>query len=378
MFEKKLKLFKLLGFEVGIDLSWIFIAILIAWSLSTGFFPFHYKDLSTQTYWLMGIIGALGLFVSIILHEFSHSVTARRYGMEMKGITLFIFGGVAEMPDEPPSPKAEFMLAIMGPIASIVLGVLFYLLYQLGNQLGWRDPVNGVIQYLSTINFILAIFNMLPAFPLDGGRVLRSILWRMKQNLKWATRVSSQIGSGFGILLIILAVIQILNNNFIGGMWWFLIGMFLQNAAKSSYRQLLTKKALGGHTVERFMKTDPVTVTPDVSLRDLVEEYVYRHHFKMFPVIQDSDQLAGCITTREVKQRPKETWEDIKVGDLTSPCSSDNTVSPETDAVEALTLMNKTGSSRLMVTRGDRLVGVITLKDMLDYLTIKIDLEEEA
>ena len=378
MFEKKLKLFKLLGFEVGIDLSWIFIAILIAWSLSTGFFPFHYKNLSAQTYWLMGIIGALGLFVSIILHEFSHSLTARRYGMEMKGITLFIFGGVAEMPDEPPSPGAEFMLAIMGPIASVVLGVAFYLLFRLGNQLGWRDPVNGVIQYLSTINFILAVFNMLPAFPLDGGRVLRSILWRMKQDLRWATRVSSQIGSGFGILLIILAVIQILNNNFIGGMWWFLIGMFLQNAAKSSYRQLLTKKALGGHTVERFMKTDPVTVTPDVSLKDLVEEYVYRHHFKMFPVIQDSDRLAGCVTTREVKQRPKETWEEIKVGELTSPCSSDNTVSPETDAVKALTLMNKTGSSRLMVTRGDRLVGVITLKDMLDYLTLKTDLEEEA
>jgi Zn-dependent protease/predicted transcriptional regulator len=376
--EKRLKLFKLLGFEVGIDLSWVFIAILIAWSLSTGFFPFHYEDLDTQTYWIMGIIGAVGLFISIIFHEFSHSVTARRYGMEMKGITLFIFGGVAEMPDEPPTPKAEFMMAIMGPIASILLGVLFYLLYQLGNQLGWRDPVNGVIQYLSTINFILAIFNMLPAFPLDGGRVLRSILWRVKQNLKWATRVSSQIGSGFGILLIILSIVQILNNNFIGGMWWFLIGMFLRNAAKSSYQQLLTKKALGGHTVERFMKTDPVTVTPEISLRDLVEDYVYRHHFKMFPVVQDSDQLAGCVTTREVKQKPKERWDEINVGDLTNPCSSENTVTPETDAVQALSLMNKTGSTRLMVTRGDRLVGVITLKDMLDYLTLKIDLEDAA
>lgn len=378
MFEKRLKLFKLMGFEVGVDLSWVFIAILIAWSLSTGFFPFHYENLSTQTYWLMGIIGALGLFASIIIHEFSHSVTARRYGMEMKGITLFIFGGVAEMDDEPPSPGAEFMMAIMGPIASILLGIGFYLLYQLGNQFGWRDPVNGVIEYLSDINFILAIFNLLPAFPLDGGRVLRSILWRVKQNLKWATRVSSRIGSGFGIFLIIFAVIQVLNNNFIGGMWWFLIGMFLRNAAKSSYQQLLTKKALGGHTVERFMKTDPVTVSPDLSLKDLVEDYVYRHHFKMFPVIQDSDRLAGCVTTREVKQRPKEVWETTRVGELVSPCSSENTVTPETDAVEALALMNKTGSSRLMVTRGDRLIGVITLKDMLDYLTLKIDLEEDA
>jgi len=378
VFEKRLKLFKLMGFEVGVDLSWVFIAILIAWSLSTGFFPFHYENLSTQTYWLMGIIGALGLFASIIIHEFSHSVTARRYGMEMKGITLFIFGGVAEMDDEPPSPGAEFMMAIMGPIASILLGIGFYLLYQLGNQFGWRDPVNGVIEYLSDINFILAIFNLLPAFPLDGGRVLRSILWRVKQNLKWATRVSSRIGSGFGIFLIIFAVIQVLNNNFIGGMWWFLIGMFLRNAAKSSYQQLLTQKALGGHTVERFMKTDPVTVSPDLSLKDLVEDYVYRHHFKMFPVIQDSDRLAGCVTTREVKQRPKEVWETTRVGELVSLCSSENTVTPETDAVEALALMNKTGSSRLMVTRGDRLIGVITLKDMLDYLTLKIDLEEDA
>jgi Zn-dependent protease len=377
MFEKRIKLFKILGFEVGIDWSWIILAILIAWSLSVGLFPFRYKNLSTQTYWIMGIVGALGLFISIILHEICHSLVARKYGMPMKGITLFIFGGVAEMGEESPNPKAEFMMAIIGPISSIVIGIIFYGVYALGRENGWPEPINGVVQYLAYINGLLALFNLVPAFPLDGGRVLRSILWGLKNNLRWATRISSRIGEGFGILLIVLGAFQFLRGNFIGGMWWFVIGMFLRGTAKMSYQQLLIRKSLEGEMVRRFMKTDPVVVTPSITVGQLVEDYIYKYHYKMFPVVEDSDRLIGCVTTKQVKEVPREEWSWKKVGEIASSCSPDNTIGPRADATKALSIMSKSGLSRLMVTEGNRLVGVIALKDMLKFLALKVELEEQ-
>ena len=376
MFGNRIKLFKLLGFEVRVDWSWIIIAILIAWSLSKGLFPSYYKNLSPQTYWWMGIIGALGLFLSIIVHEFSHSLVARRYGLPMKGITLFIFGGVAEMEEEPASAKVEFMVAIAGPISSILIALIFYGIHAAGKQAGLAQPINGVVAYLAMINGILAVFNLLPAFPLDGGRVLRSILWGVKKNLRWATYVSSRIGSGFGILLIVLGVIQVFRGNFIGGMWWFLIGMFLQGAAKASYQQLLTRRALEGEPVRRFMKTDAVTVPPSISLERLVEEYVYKYHFKMFPVVQDHDRLLGCVTTKQIKEIPREEWSRRTVGDVASQCTPENTIGPHADAMKALSIMKQTGNSRLMVVEGGRLLGIIALKDLLELLSLKVELEQ--
>jgi CBS domain-containing protein len=226
------------------------------------------------------------------------------------------------------------------------------------------------------INGILAVFNLLPAFPLDGGRVLRSILWGLKKNLRWATYVSSRIGSGFGILLIVLGVIQVFRGNFVGGMWWFLIGMFLQGAAKASYQQLLTRRALEGEPVRRFMKTDAVTVSPSISLDELVEDYIYKYHFKMFPVVEDHDRLLGCITTKQVKEIPREEWSRRTVGDVASQCTPENTIEPQADAMKALSIMKQTGNSRLMVVEGGRLVGIIALKDLLELLSLKVELEQ--
>lgn len=375
MFGKRINLFKLLGFQVRIDFSWIIIAVLIAWSLSTGLFPVQFEGLSTQTYWIMGIVGAIGLFLSIIIHEFSHSLVARKYGMPMKGITLFIFGGMAEMTDEPPNPKAEFMMAAVGPISSIIIAGIFYAIYSAGVAGGIPKPVNGVVQYLAFINALLAAFNTVPAFPLDGGRVLRSVLWGIKGNLRWATRVSSFIGSGFGVLLIVLGVLNFFGGNFIGGMWWFLIGMFLYSAAKMSYQQLLTRRALEGESVRRFMKTDPVTVTPDMTLDKLVEDYVYVFHHKMYPVVSDSDRVEGCVTTRQIKEVPREEWNQKRVRDVQVKCSEENTISPDADAIKALSMMNKNGESRLIVKEGDRLAGVVALKDMLKFLSLRVELD---
>jgi len=375
MFGKRITLFKLFGFEVRLDLSWFILAILITWSLAKSFFPLYFKDLPESTYWWMGVAGTLGLFISIVLHELSHSLVARRYGIPMKGITLFIFGGVAEMDDEPPSPKAEFFMAIVGPLASIVIALVSYTIYLLGKQYGWSAPVNGIFLYLGIINMVLAIFNLLPGYPLDGGRVLRSALWHWKKNIRWATRISSQIGAAFGLGLIILGVASFIFGNIIGGIWWVLIGFFLRNASQMSYQQLFIRKALEGEHVRRFMKTDLVTVSSSMSIEELVEDYFYKHHFKMYPVLANS-KLIGFVTTRMVKEIPKEDWKLRKVEDIVRPCSDENTVSIDTDAMDALSKMYQSGNSRLMVLEDGELVGIITLKDMMEFLSIKMDIEK--
>jgi len=377
MFGARMKLFKLFGFEVRIDASWIVIAVLVTWSLAAGLFPYLYPGLSRQIYWSMGVVGALGLFISIIAHEFCHSLMARRYGMSMKGITLFIFGGVAEMGEEPPTARAEFMMAIVGPLSSMAIGIVFYLIHRLGLAAGWSSPVNGVIYYIAYINGILAAFNLLPAFPLDGGRVLRSILWGAWDNLRRATRVSSTIGSAFGIGLIFLGILQFINGNVIGGVWMFLIGLFLRNAAQMSYQQLLVRKSLEGEPVRRFMTVNPVTVQSSLTVAKLVEDYIYKYHHKMFPVME-GEKLVGCITTRQVKEIPQEAWGRETIREAASPCSADNTISPATDAVKALGMMSQGGVSRMLVVENGRLVGLVTLKDLLDFFSLKVELEEQG
>jgi Zn-dependent protease/CBS domain-containing protein len=375
MFRHRVTIFRLFGFEVRVDASWLFIALLITWSLAVGYFPYRYRGLSTGDYWWMGVVSALALFGSIVVHEFSHSLVARRYGLPMKGITLFIFGGVAEMGDEPRDAKTEFLMAIAGPIASIVIGVIFYLIYQ-GGAAVWPVPIVGVLAYLAWINWLLAAFNLIPAFPLDGGRVLRSALWHWNRNLSRATRVASTIGQGFGFLLMLLGVWQLFEANFISAIWWFLLGMFLRSAAKSSYRQLIIRQALEGEPVRRLMKTDPVTVSPDLSIEDLVEDYIYPKHFKMFPVVPaGSEKLAGCVTTNGVRKVPREEWNQHTVREVLQPCSPENTISPDTDAIDALAQISKSGQSRLMVVDRDRLVGILALKDLTGFLASKLDLE---
>lgn len=375
MFGKQIPLFKLLGFEVRIDISWVIIAVLVTWSLAAGFFPQYYPEFTTLTYWWMGAVGAIGLFISVIFHELCHSLVARRYGLTMKGITLFIFGGVAEMPEEPENAKTEFLMAIAGPASSIFLSFFFYGIYVLGFKGWFPKSFVAITGYLSLINLILAIFNLLPAFPLDGGRVFRAALWKWKNNLRWATHVASQFGSFFGLFLIFLGLLSIINGNLVGGIWWFLIGMFLRNASQMSYKQMMVRKALEGETVSDFMKKDPVTVSPSLSVQELVDDYIYKYHYKFFPVT-DNGKLVGCVTTRQVKGIPREEWNSRLVRDVAVRCSSDNTITSDTDAVKAMSVMNRMGNSRLMVVKDDRLEGIITMKDMLRFLSVKMDLDE--
>jgi Zn-dependent protease/predicted transcriptional regulator len=376
MFGKSITLFRLFGFAVRIDLTWIFIAVLVTWSLAEGIFPAQLKGQTTVIYWVMGVLGAVGLFLSIIFHELCHSLVARRFGLEMSGITLFIFGGVAEMTEEPRSPKAEFFMAAAGPLSSIVLGlaVLAVARFMPGPFFHPTSATKEVLLYLGEINLILAAFNLIPAFPLDGGRVLRAILWGRHGNIKRATRVTSSIGSGFGAILIVLGVVSFITGSFVAGVWWFLIGMFLRGAASQSYRQLLLRRELEGEPVRRFMTTEPVTVDPELYVRDLVEQYVFRTHHKLYPVV-DEDRLMGCVTLAQVKGVPRDKWDWTRVRDLASGCSEENTLSPDTDAMEALTRMRRHHVSRLMVVEGGHLVGILSLKDLMNFLSMKVELD---
>jgi CBS domain-containing protein len=292
----------------------------------------------------------------------------------MKGITLFIFGGVAEMSEEPPSARDEFNIAIVGPVSSFGMAAVFYGLSRIAQNAGWPVTVGGVMGYLALINVYLALFNLVPAFPLDGGRVLRAALWAWKKNLRWATRVASAIGQGFGVLLIVMGVARLFTGFFIGGMWLFLIGLFIRSAAKMSYQQLLLRRALEGDSLERFMNRDPVTVSPETRLDRLVDAYIYHYHHKLFPVVGD-DRLMGCITTRQVKDIPRDQWRGTTVGELAAACSDENTIDPGTDAVKALARMHRNKAGRLMVVKDGRLVGIIALKDLLHFLSMKIELE---
>jgi Zn-dependent protease/CBS domain-containing protein len=321
-------------------------------------------------------VGALALFASVVVHELAHAKAAQRFGLQIRGITLFIFGGVAEMTDEPPTPKSEFVVAIAGPLASIGLGLLFAAVAAVGSRLDWAISALGVLQYLAWINFIVVLFNLVPAFPLDGGRVLRSALWKWKNDLRWATRVTSTIGSGFGVVLIALGVLSFINGNLIGGLWWFLIGMFLRSAAQMSYRQLVVRQLLEGEPVLRFMHADPDTVPRSASISELVEDHVYRYHHKMFPVVENG-HLIGCVSTRDIREVPREEWDSRTVGEVMETCSPENTVPPKADAMRTLSKMNRTGRSRLLVVENDELKGVITLKDLTRFISLKLDIEEQ-
>jgi Zn-dependent protease/predicted transcriptional regulator len=374
MFGNRVTIGKLLGFPIKIDASWIFLAVLVTWSLATGVFPRQIEGLSNTLYWVMGGAGALALFASIIFHELGHAVVARRYGIGIRDITLFIFGGVAAMEDEPPNAKSEFWMAIAGPIASMVLAVGCWGIAAVLVPGDANTPAEAVIRYVGFMNGMLALFNIFPAFPLDGGRMLRAALWSLKGDLRWATRIASTGGSIFGLVLIALGIFVFVLGQIIPGLWWFMIGMFVRAASRASYQQVLLRQALAGEPVRKFMRANPVTVPTHCTVDTLVEDYIYRHHYKMMPVA-DNGHLQGCVTIKQIKDIPREEWGHKTVGEIMGGCTPDNSISPDADAMDALTAMNRTGNIRLMVVEDGQLAGVVTLKDLLEFLNLKMDLE---
>lgn len=374
MIGRQITLFRLYGIEVKLDASWLLLAALVMWSLATGYFPAQIPDRAASLYWSIAALGAAGLFSSIIFHEMCHSLVARAYGLSINGITLFIFGGVAEMADEPQSPKVEFLMAIAGPVSSYALALGFFAALAVFAANDGQTPLGALLSYLALINAMLATFNLVPAFPLDGGRVLRAALWQWKGNIRWATRHASQIGAAFGLGFVGIGVLTLSQGDIVGGLWFAVIGLFLNNAARASYTQLRTRQALEGLQVRRFMTRTPITVPPRLSLRELVDDYIYVSGHDTYPVVE-GNRLLGAVGLRQIKHIPQTQWQSVLVREIMSPCSPDNMISADADTVWAISLMQRGGNSRLLVVDGGHLVGIVALKDILRLLALKLDLE---
>ena len=375
MFGKRYNLLTFAGFKIGIDTSWFFIAIILVWTLAEGYFPYYYPNLTTGMYWLMGLLGMLGLFVSVILHELGHAVVARRFEMPISQITLFIFGGVAELKKEPPSPKAEFYVAIAGPIVSVIIALVMYFITAFGQQSGWPIMAIGVTAYLAMINTVVVLFNMVPAFPLDGGRVLRSILWWWTNNLGKATQIASAIGSGFGFALIFLGFLSFMTGNPIVGIWWVILGLFLHHAASATRTQFYIKRELQGETVQKFMTKSPISVPPDITVKIFIDQYMYQSHHHLYPVTENG-LLVGYISLKEVKAIAPEMWDKTLVSQAMVPRKDFQPIPPDSSALDALNRIQESNNAALIVESDGHLAGILTAQDLFKLISLKIELEE--
>jgi Zn-dependent protease/CBS domain-containing protein len=364
------KIGKIKGILIEVNASWFVIFALVTYSLAAGYFPLYYPDFDSTTRWVSSSAIALLFFVSVLLHELSHSLVSIKLGMPVKRITLFIFGGVAQIEKEPDEPMKELKMAIAGPAMSIFLYGLFFLLSAALRSVG--APLAAVVsfEYLSNINLTLAIFNLVPAFPLDGGRVLRAIIWRFSGNLQKSTKIASTMGSVFGYFLISMGVLLLLNGNTINGIWLVFIGWFINQMSRDSYQSMLLSDIFDKIKVGEFMTAEVVTVDRSLSVQELVENYFLRYKFAVFPVSQEG-RIIGIVSAASVKQLDKASRLQTTVGSITTPLSDKLVVSPSDIVSTAVKRLSANGVGRVLVMDQDNLLGIVSNTDVLNYMWIK-------
>ncbi|PXW72081.1 Zn-dependent protease [Loktanella sp. PT4BL] len=367
MFTSAIRLFNVGGFEIKLDPSWFLIAALITWSLATQYFPVALPGLADTNYILLAVLAMLGFFTSLLLHELAHSVVARSYGVRIRGITLFLFGGVAELETEVPSAKVEFRVAIAGPAMSIVLGVLFWMLAGASQAVMISPALPSVLAYLGTVNIVIAVFNMLPAFPMDGGRVLRAYLWARRGDLLSATRTAATSGRILAYGLIALGAYTVFLGAGPSGLWYVLIGFFVLAAARSAYQNQLMQSTFSGKTVSAVMIRDPVVVSPELTLSEFVNQVMLKHRVSFVPVVADG-VLIGQIDKDVLSAIDRDHWTNTRVGDVFAGLDVAVTI-PSDMAVRALLeLISQTGVRKFMVVDDHKLMGVVTLANLIGYL----------
>lgn len=363
-----LNLGKIAGISIYINVSWFIILVLLTWSLATGWFPIFYPGWTATTYWVISLVSALLLFVSVLLHELAHSLVARARGLSVKNITLFIFGGVSNIEQEPTSPGVEFQMAVVGPVVSLLIGLLAYLL-----QLpfgGSKSPIVAILAYLAVTNVLLGIFNLIPGFPLDGGRVLRSIIWKVTGSLQRATRVVTIVGQIIAYLFILWGIWQFFGGNILNGIWIGFIGWFLLSAAQSANSQVMLQSMFGGVTVSDVMNTNLVTVPANISLQRLVDEYFLPGGLRSALVMQ-ADQLAGLITLSDIRHVPRDQWAQVPVGHAMIPLERLHVVSPQQSLNDVLPLMAGRDVNQLPVVQNGRLVGILSRDAIVRFLEVR-------
>jgi Zn-dependent protease/CBS domain-containing protein len=374
MFRGSLVLGTIRGIPIRIHFTWLIIFGLLSWSLASGYFPQHYPDLPITAYWIKGIIAALFLFGSVLVHELMHALMAQNLRVPIAGITLFALGGVSEMKQEPPSPSAEFKIAIVGPLASVALAGLFWLLWRALEREGPDPSFAAVALYLVGLNTVVAVFNMLPAFPLDGGRVLRAIIWGITKNLKKATYWATRVGRIFAYILISLGAVSLFAGAGFQGIWMALIGFFLLQGAQASYAQVMLKEALAGVAVRDIMVKDVVSVPPGLSVRALIEGYFLTHGYGGFPVV-DHGQVLGIVSLADVKRVSPEEYDRLTVREVMIPLTERLTVAPEEDVSLALQRMAEDALGRLVVLERGRMLGLVTKTGLSRFLQMKLELQ---
>jgi Zn-dependent protease/CBS domain-containing protein len=358
------KIGTIIGIPIRVHFSWLIVFGLITWSLSTFYFPKAAPDLPAASYWTKGALAALLLFGSVAFHELSHSVVARRYKLSIESITLFIFGGVAQMKGEPPHPKAEFRIAIAGPLSSFFLAVVFFFL-----TINTSGGLKALFSYLAQINLILGVFNLIPGFPMDGGRVLRSIIWKKKQNFFYATQKASSIGQKIALFFIFFGIFSVFTG-MAGGLWLLLIGWFLYTAAQASYQQSTLQESLSGIKVGDIMVRDLITVSPSLTLDEIVNGYFLRYGYGGFPVVSDGRYL-GMITLKDIKDIPRNAFEGTRLSDVYAKHRTEWEISSEEEVIKALEKMITEDIGRLVVREGDTIVGLITRNGIARYVQIR-------
>lgn len=361
---------RILGIPVGVHSSWFLVAALVTWSLASGYFPQEYPGWATATYWLVGVVTAVLFFGSVLIHELGHSVVALREGVPVRAITLFIFGGVAQIEREPPTAIAEFRIAIAGPITSLVLAGMFGVL----GLAARTNPVPAApAVYLARINLMLAFFNLIPGFPLDGGRVLRAALWQYGGNFREATRQATIVGRGVAFLFILGGVGQMFFGNFLNGLWIAFIGWFLNNAADATNQQVAMNETLAGVTARDVMSHRCPTVSADLPLDRLVHEHILGTGQRCFFVAGD-EGLLGLITLHNVKALPRDRWHDVTAGEIMTPVKALQWARPDEDVLALLQRMDAADVNQMPVMDGRRLVGMLSREHLLRYIRLRTEL----
>lgn len=360
---------RLFGIPLRVHLSWLIVFGLISWSLAAGYFPAQLPDLPVWSYWLKAIVAAAMFFFSIILHELGHSLVARHHGIGIASITLFVFGGVSQMKEEPRQARQELQIAIVGPLISLGLAVLFGVLAALATSPGEPTPLGAVLTYLAIVNLLVAVFNMLPAFPLDGGRVLRAILWMRSGDLMRATSTAARVGRVLALGLIALGVVRLFGGNFFG-VWLVLIGWFIMQAGSAGLAQASLRQALGGLRVRDVMTTEVRMVPADATLRELIEDYFIRYTYGGYPVVRDG-RVVGLVTLHDLRNTPVEGRATTRVERVMVPLEARLVVDPGTPVVDALNRMVASGAGRFVVLERDRLVGLITANGIVHLTQIR-------
>jgi Zn-dependent protease len=369
-----LRIGKIMGIPIRIHYTLWFVFALIAWSLAVGYMPHQYPGLSVATYWAIGVASAIILFASILIHELSHSYIAMKNGLPIARITLFFFGGVSEITEEPQDPTLEVRMAAAGPLMSFLIAAVLGVFWYVGELMKAPVPVIATLGYAALINALLGAFNLLPAFPLDGGRVFRGSIWKHSRNLIKATRTATRVSEGFSLLMMLGGFVLIFFGDFIDGIWIIVLGWFIKSGAETSLKQALVGEALTGVSVGDIMTRNVLTVPPEITVQQLVSDYFLVHHHGGYPIVKDG-QVLGLITLQCVRNVPREKREYETVQQAMIPCERAVVVKPTMNALDAMQNMARNKVGRVLVVDEGKLVGIATREDIVRTIHTRQELE---